>query len=217
MDWIDWISLHGKKLLYGFALLFALLFTGFHLLNRFGSAGSDIRVGEISRKLRAAAYPTQELLAEALQAIKKHPELESEMGGLVAQQLLERHDLKGAISLAERGFRRVGDLSPFYTRFARNAFLIEKGEYVKALEEARAFKVVLERRPETQASLLYLCNLLRITSLQMKLGNLNEEKMSWKALLEAGKAHPKAWGELLQSFQKEELSLLDFISQREAM
>ena len=122
---------------------------------------------------------------------------------------------KQVLPVTEQGLKRVENFSPHYSRFARNSFLIEKGEYAKALSEAQAFKAVLEQQMDDSSPLLYLCNLLRIASLQMQLGNRGEELASWKALKEAGKAHPQAWAVFLQSFQKWELSLLDFISVRE--
>ncbi len=38
-DWALWVNLHGKKVLYGFILLFILLFLTFHYLGRFIASG----------------------------------------------------------------------------------------------------------------------------------------------------------------------------------
>ncbi|MFI5333958.1 MAG: hypothetical protein ACHQT8_02180 [Chlamydiales bacterium] len=163
-DWTVWIHLNGKKVFYGFILLFVLLFAVFHFLGKYLSAGEKIVQNEKAS--------------------------------------------------CERALKKVNELSPTFARFAANTLAIHKKEYPQALTEAKELKLKLQTSQEDRASLLYQFNLLRIAFLEMRLGNALSEGESWKELLKEKEEHPKEWALLQSCFQKEDLSLSDFIQSR---
>ncbi len=131
-----------------------------------------------------------------------------------AFQLSKRSDIP-VLTLSERGLKRVQELVPAHARFAKNSLTIGQGDYAHALMEAKELKRSLQERTEERSSLLYHFNLLRIAFLEMQLGNPQEELAGWTELLQAGEQDPREWALLLSCFQKEDLSLLDFIHARQ--
>ena len=163
-DWTEWLHLHGKKMLYGFILLFISLFIVFHFLGRFMASGERIAQNEKAS--------------------------------------------------CERALKKIKELSPTFARFAANTLSIHRKEYPLALVEAKELKLRLQKNQEDRASLLYQFNLLRIAFLEMELGNSLSEQECWKELLKEKEEHPKEWSLLQSCFQKEDLTLQDFIQSR---
>ncbi len=214
--WTLWMVEHGKKVLMGVGLLFVLLFIGFQLMGRSERpTDSDyLTAHETCEQLFTTANPTPELLNQALAALKKNPDLEGKVGGKVAQRFIDVHESQNAVALSERGLKRIQELAPAHVRFAKNSLMISKGDYAHALMEAKELKIKLQQKTEERSSLLYHFNLLRIAFLEMRLGNPQEEFAGWQELIQEGKRDPREWALLLSCFQKEDLSLLDFIQAR---
>jgi len=217
IDWPDLISSYGKQALFSLTLLLVLLFLGFRIFGnqKKPSSNNFLADSQICERLFTLPEPGEEkALTKAAEIVAKNPQLEAKLGGKMAQRLLDENQGARALSLGEKGIKRVEELSPLYARFARNSLSIAKGEYSSALQEAKVFKDELKTKKEEKESLLYHFNLLRIAFLEMHLGNLENERLSWNELMKAGEENPQAWTTLQNCFQKESLSLTDLIQSR---
>lgn len=213
---MQWILDHRKSVLFCLIFVFTLLFLSGYFFHRLTSRESHTyrSVNEACAELFDSPTASSALLDRVVSALKKAPDLEEKLGGRVAQSFLSLHQIHRVLALSERGIKRIQELAPSHARFANNTLLIAQKEYAAALKEAKEFKAQLEQRKEERSTLLYQFNLLRIACLEMRLGHAKDEVESWRELMLEGERNPTSWTLLLRCFQKEDLSLLDFIDQR---
>ncbi len=156
-------------------------------------------------------------------ALKRVPGLERALDAEIAQTYLaqgmgEKADGEGAL-------KRLEEISPLHAEFGRATFLIEGGEYQKALELAVGLKEQMEQSLDSNlwrgqhmggGSALYVCNLLRIACLQKQLKNGPGELAAWEEIKGLLDGESSAAAQFLKAnFGSQKFSLTDFISQRE--
>lgn len=210
------------------AILFgAARFTGWF----FGDAQVDFMAAEIAYNKWESG---KEGLIKLEQIIQKHPELHAKYDGGIVQKLLQSSEHGLANSYASTVLKRIGNFSPHYTQFAQGSLAIAEGKLSEALKEAKGLKKNMEddenfwkgqSRVVRYGSLLYAYNLLRIAMLEKAAGSAEGELIAWKEFKQkAGwegvknlsKTYdPEAYQLLQENFQKQEISLLDYINYRE--
>lgn len=167
--------------------------------------------------------------------LKQHPELHAKYDGRIAQKLLVNSEHGLASSFSKATQKRIGEFSPYYTAFSNCSLLIAEKKFEKALEESQTLKQSLDQDLtfwKTQSDLvrhggiLYGYNLLRIAFLQQLTGNKPGELAAWKEFKrEAGwleteaptKNDSESFELISQNFQKNDVSLKDFIHYRETL
>ncbi len=232
----EWLTEHSKSILLSFATLIVLSFILFQLTGQFskGKKSDYLQVQKAFHAWLTKKGPDSQLLSALEKPLKSHPELEAKFGTHIAQRLLSLGEVQKAQSYAGAALKRSQELtSPYYSRFSRNTLLISQGKYPEALEEAKKLKQELEKDDDFWAgrdpfvrsgTVLYAYNLLRIASLESKLGSKEGELRAWEELMRnAGwkeapvnlKTYdPEAYSLLAQNFTQGDISLLDFIEQR---
>jgi hypothetical protein len=174
-----------------------------------------------------------EKLIKLQKILKQHPELHAQYDGRIAQKLLINSEQGLAASFSKATQKRIGGLSPYYTRFSNCSLLIGEKKFESALSESKALKLALDQDEafwETKSELvrhggiLYGYNLLRIAFLEQYLGNADGELAAWKEFKkEAGwlesesptKLDAQSFELISQNFQRNDVSLKDFIQYRE--
>lgn len=174
-----------------------------------------------------------EKLIKLQKILKQHPELHAQYDGRIAQKLLISSQQGLAASFLKAAQKRIGGLPPYYTQFSNCSLLIGEKKFEAALSESKALKLALEQDEafwETKSELirhggiLYGYNLLRIAFLEQLLGNKSGELAAWREFKkEAGwlESEPPTKldlesSELIsQNFQRNDVSLKDFIHYRE--
>lgn len=167
--------------------------------------------------------------------LKQHPELHAKYDGRIAQKLLVNSEHGLAAGFAKAAQRRIGEFSPYYARFSNCSLLIGEKKFENALEESLSLKQALDQDPnfwKTESDLvrhggiLYGYNLLRIAFLQQLAGNNAGELAAWKEFeREAGwleteppnKNNVESFELINRNFQKNDVSLKDFIHYRKTM
>lgn len=158
-------------------------------------------------------------------SLKEFPYLERKCQTIITQTLIDAGKGSEAFGIAQKGILEARSEIPFHSSFSETSFLIERGSYQKALEEAVALKErmkqegYLERFFEDRlvgGALVYAHNLLRIACLQQELKNNHGEKAAWDEMeffLERTKNKPVA-GLLLHNFQEKGVDLFQYIQER---
>jgi len=229
---LDWLAGHMNVVLTCGIAVIAVLFGAARFLGWFrGDAQVDFVAAEV-------AYHKWEGGKEALlkleKIIRRHPELHAKYDGAIAQKLLSSSERGLANSYASAALKRVGSFSPYYTQFANVSLMIAEGNLADALGEAKGLKKSMESDDsfwERQShvvrygSLLYAYNLLRIAMLEKTAGSGEGELLAWKELKQnagwqgadiVSKTYdPEAYVLIRENFQKQEISLLDYINHRE--
>lgn len=139
------------------------------------------------------------------------PALEERLSGVLAQDLLEKNKLDQALPYFERAVKKMQEKAPAYASFMQTSLCIEKGDYQEALEKAAALKEALLLEPVSEE--LFIQNLLRIASLQKKLGNLSGERVAWleyEAFLEKSELK----GQIQKAFREGDVDLFSYIAER---
>lgn len=234
---IDWATENSKTILYSFL---ALIFLGFGLFQWTAKFSSGKKSDYLEVQKAYSAWIGKEtrdlhLFDQLEQPLSRHPELEAKFGTRIAQRLLALGEVNKADAYATAALKRAEDLTtPYYTQFSRNTLVIAQGKYKEALEESKRLKTALEEDDAFWASrdrfvksgtVLYAYNLLRIAALERELGSKEGELKAWEELVRnAGwresSVHlktydPEAYALLAQNFAQGEVSLLDYIEQRE--
>lgn len=234
----DWISEHGKSILYSFLTLIVVSFTLFQVTNKF-SSGKKSDYLEVQRAFTAwisEEAQNHALLKNLEKPLARHPELQAKFGNQIAQRLIGLGETGKANSYAKASMVRSRDLtSPYYSRFSRNTLMISEGKYQEALAEAKQLKIDLEKddafwdrqdQKIRSGSVLYAYNLVRIATLEGQLGSKEGELRAWDELVQnagwKGAAprsktyDPEAYALLAQNFKQGDISLLDFIERRKS-
>jgi hypothetical protein len=232
----DWITENSKTILLSLLTLILLAFLLFQLVSRFspGKKSDYLEVQKAFNMWVAQEAQDHKLLKNLEKPLKRHPELQAKFGNQIAQRLLSLGEVAKADVYAKAALVRSQDLtSPYYSRFSRNTLAISQGKYTEALEEAKLFKIDIEkddafwesRDPVVRSgTILYAYNLVRIASLQRQLGSKEGELQAWEELVRnAGwksqpanlKTYdPAAYALLEQNFTQGDITLLDYIEQR---
>lgn len=175
-------------------------------------------------------------LVKLQKILKQHPELHAKYDGRIAQKLLISSEQGLAASFSKASLKRVGGFSPYYTQFSNCSLLIGEKKFQEALQESKRLKKALDQDEQfwetkstlvTHGNVLYGYNLLRIAFLEQALGNTQGELEAWRDFKrEAGwlksesptkRLDPAAYQLINQNFQKNDVSLKDFIQYRESI
>jgi hypothetical protein len=177
-----------------------------------------------------------EKLIKLQKILKQHPELHAKYDGRIAQKLLLSSQQGLAATFSRAAQKRIGELSPYYTQFSNGSLLISEKKFEEALSQAKTLKQSLDHDElfwKTKSELvkhgtiLYGYNLLRIAFLEQMVGNIAGELTAWKEFeKEAGwlaseapspYLDPESFQLIGQNFQKNDVSLKDFIQYRESV
>ncbi len=177
-----------------------------------------------------------EKLIKLQKILKHHPELHAKYDGRIAQKLLLSSQQGLAASFSKATQKRIGEFSPYYMQFSNCSLLIGEKKFDEALSQSKALKQSLDQdeafwktKSEVvkHGAVLYGYNLLRIAFLEQMVGNAAGELAAWKEFKrEAGwlesepptkQLDPESFSMIGQSFQKNDVSLKDFIQYRETL
>lgn len=237
----DWLSLHGKNIIYTLAGLVALLV----IIYTFSSSQNSKAEHEYIQAANDFAFFSRAneaqdpaLVKESLESLKslmaKHPELHAAYDGSLAQIFLIRSQPNEAKAYAEATLARVksNDLT-FYNDYAEASLLISQQNFKKALESTVALHKKLTEAIENQDSAtprsfsdeLFALNLLRMGMLQQEIGDKAAELQTWQEWKQyAGlgtektptlKVNPQVFRLVIQQLAIGTLSLPDYIAYRE--
>jgi hypothetical protein len=233
----EWLSLHGKNILYGLAGFLAVLTLVFAFTNRRTSqneqdyihAANDFtRFSQVGATYDAAA--AQSSLDRLTILMKDHPELHANYDGAIAQTLLNRGQTDTAKSYASATLARVKPNNlPLYTDYAATTLLISQENYQEALKQALALQQTmnetLSATNRTFGDELFALNLLRVGMLQQAVGDAAGEAQTWKEWRQLAGLNrsqsgstvvsPQAFREVIQELAIGSTSLLDYIAYRE--
>ncbi len=179
---------------------------------------------------------SNEKLVKLQKILKHHPELHAKYDGRIAQKLLLTSQQGLASSFSKATQKRIGEFSPHYSQFSSCSLLIAEKKFDEALALSQTLKLSLDADHafwETKSEIvkhgavLYGYNLLRIAFLHQLIGNAAGELAAWKEFSrEAGwlpsepplkNLDPDAFTLIGQNFQKNDVSLKDFIQYRESL
>jgi hypothetical protein len=175
---------------------------------------------------------------EGLQKIEKwltrHPELRAKYGAEIAHKLLFSSQGGLAEGYASAALKKLQEVSPHYAVFSRGSLMIAEGKLPEALEAAKGLKRDMEgdtsfwdeqSRVLAHGALLYGYNLIRIAVLEGQVGTPEGELVAWKEFkqragwtdvpLESKISDPEAYQMIEKNFRIEELTLHDYIADRE--
>ena len=164
--------------------------------------------------------------------MKKHPELNAEYEGKLAQDFISVQESKKAREFGSKAIQRTSQ--PYYSDYAKGSLLLSERKFESALEQALLLKrQMLEddafwekgHRVKGYGSALFAFNLMRIATLYQELGMNDRELEAWRELKAfAGWSAPQkdkrigqeGFQSLLHHFTVQDMTLLDYISAREA-
>ena len=209
MPLVDWIALHGKKIVWGFTALLLLLFLLFRLYSGSSAKAEKdfIEAANLAPQLFEPAKAAE--ATEKLQVlVQKHPSLEAEYDGLMAQSLLNQNGAKKAAPLFERTLSRIHseDLKPFLQN-SEIALALSEGK----LEETYSAVVSLKETLSQDKNVLYYFNLLRLGMLEQALGKKEEEKKTWDEFMQSAKEASESFQAFLRAIDTPGVSIVTFI------
>lgn len=144
-------------------------------------------------------------------SIDKHPDLQAKYNALIAQNLL----INKNVDLAQKYLKNtLGEEKLHYKMYSDVSILIAQERYDQALEKAQELNGVLSEQKNSNIHYgndLFVFNLLRIALLNQILEQQEAELLAWQEL----KNNTPLSEKILYVFSKDNLSLLDYIAQRE--
>lgn len=183
------------------ALVVALGLFSLYRMKEKGGAADYLNADALYAKWQANGG---EELASLEKMLKRRQELHGKFDANIAQHLLSLGKAGAAESYATNVLKRNSDLSPLCLQFSRTSLMMGKGDYRAALEESKKIKEELK-------GVLKVCNLVRIASLEQKVGTPQDELEAWQAVLK-DECFP-----ILQShLYSNQSSLLDYIEYRKS-
>ena len=229
---VDWFSSHINFIVLGCVSVVLLLVGANRLV---GWMRGDSQLDYMTANSLCSNWEgTKDALPKIEKLMRRHPALHQKYDSVVAQKLLSSSQSGLATSYASATLKRIGEFSPYYTKFATGSLMIADGHLKEALEDAKNLKLQLEvdqsfweKRSQIvrHGSLLYAYNLIRIATLEKELGSAEGELAAWKELKQnAGWAQthvttkaydPEAYNLIQKNFKKQDISLLDYINHRE--
>jgi len=171
--------------------------------------------------LKEEIFPYEEMAS----ALKKAPSLQEKYEPFIIQALIEGGEGTKALEMSHRSLRIAHIETPFHALFAETSFLIEKGEFQKALEKSASLKEMMAKEGGNKrflgdrlvgGSFLYAQNLVRIAFLQKALKNLPGEKAAWEELEILIQSDSPSARLLLSAFHEKGVNLTHFIENRKA-
>jgi hypothetical protein len=240
---IQWLQDNRKLIPYFFLVLFLLLLFLFRWSSgRSISSESDYlkAARDLQTLIRApregeGAELGKKALGQLRTILAARPALAPRYDAKIAQVLIAQGNPAEANEFAQRTLARVSDeVLAFYDEFSRITLLIGQEQYKEAIERSLALKTKLletssqleqqkEKKPFNDT--LFAYNLLRIASLQQAIGAREEELLAWQEWKQyAGlgrKTEEKklidteAFKSIIQRFEENNISLLDYIKARE--
>lgn len=228
---VQWIYQNGKWIGFSVLGLVILLLAGYRLNNYSQSQAERdyIEAENTWSALSTSALPASEDQANEIRKLKqlmaKHKDLSSKYDALLAQYLIYSNNPDEALPLAEKAIKRtLKENNPYYSAYAQTSLAILQKHDERALTEAQSLEEKM--RPllgtsEAQrefGSVLYFYNLLRIASLQQRLGQSSEELATWDKA-EDFLNQPSMWERnekevMLNNFAEGNSRLSDFIEHR---
>jgi hypothetical protein len=234
---IDWVSENSKTVLAALATLFVVLFCLYQLSGKVSSQRrSDFLEAQASYSAWISAVASDaELFKQLEKPLKRHPELQAKFGSLIAQHCLGLDERGAGLKYAVASLKRTRNLSlPYYTQFSENSLKIVNRKFPEALAAAKNLKMQMEKDSAFWESrdkmirsghLLYAYNLLRIASLEREIGSKEGELAAWNELIrnagwngtssQTKTYDPEAYQALARTFQDGEISLIEFVQQRQ--
>lgn len=230
----DWLSEHGKNILYGLAAVVALIAIVFTFSSRQASQAEQdyIQASHNYTQFRTAQdeNAASEALARLQALMSKHSELHAIYDGALAQTFLNRGLPENAQPYASATLSRVAsnDL-PFYSEYAENTLLIAQQHYQEALQKAltlqNMMREALSSPTRSFGDELFALNLLRIGILQQETGDGSGELQTWQEWSRlagfnrnqgiAAVVDPQAFRAVIQQLAIGSISLPDYIAHRE--
>lgn len=232
---LQWVTDHGKTLIYVFLALLAFIFLFFRLTSGskskaesdYFNASNDFALFQrlSSEDNRAGAQEALERLAAIIQS---HPELHAQYDGIIAQTLINQGNNIEAKRYSISTLKRISqDNLPYYEAYATNTLLISDKKYSDALAQAidlkqKMIQIVESAKSETQndfGSMLFALNLFRIGMLQQQMENRNEELKTWQEwdhyINSQKPISSVAFSILNQQIADGKITLADYIEQRQ--
>lgn len=210
---IEWVTEHGKKIVWGFVTALLILFLLFKLYS--GSQAKAEKDFMEAAKLEPTLFQpakAEETLEKLANLVSRHPSLQAEYDGLMAQSYLNLGQVEKAAPLVERTLGRIAlDDVAAYEKSSEIALLISQGE----LETAYPLALTLKERLKGEASVLYFFNLLRLGMLEQALDKKAEEKQTWEEFLSYKQANVPAFQQLIEGTDTPGASLITFIEERQ--
>lgn len=227
---VIWMQSHLSTIVCGVVIVIGATIWGVYQRN----AGSPRDYLTAEKLFNQWSGTGNEQLIKLKKLLKQHPELHAKYDGRIAQKLLLSSQQGLAATFSKAALKRVGDFSPHYAQFSECSLLIGEKKLQEALDRSKNLKQTLDQdhqfwTPKSElikhGQMLYGYNLLRIAFLEQALDNPLGELEAWKAFKqEAGwleseplptRADPNAYELISQNFQKNDVSLKDFIQYRE--
>lgn len=193
---LEWVTDHGKTLIYAFLALLAFIFLFFRLTSGskskaesdYFNASTDFA---LFQRLSNEGNQTgaQEALERLAAIIQRHPELHAQYDGIIAQTLINDGNNTETKRYSLSTLKRISQNHlPYYEAYATHTLLISDKKYSEALTQAidlkqKMIQVADSAKSETQnnfGSMLFALNLFRIGMLQQQMGNDNEELKTWQ-------------------------------------
>ncbi len=133
----------------------------------------------------------------------------------IAQSLFLQNRPQEAQPFAERALKPLESQAPDHAAYAATTLCIEQEKFQEALERSVRLHEKIQADPSLQ--LLHAYNLLRIACLQKALTNVPGELSAWKELEELLATATPCVEEFLTHFQRDQLSLQDYLTHRKEM
>lgn len=209
---VEWLKDNGKFLVWGLAALFVVLFLLFRLYSS-AEVKSEKDYIDASRLQSKIFVPSkaEQSLSELKILVARHPELNAEYDGLMAQAYLNLNQPNESAPLINRTNQRIktDSLAAFVTS-SQIALEISEGKNDTAYPKALSLK---ENLKDNKGSLYYF-NLIRIGMLQEKLKLKKEEISTWEEFLAVVKTGDVAALRLVQAIDADGASFNTFVQER---
>ena len=215
---VEWLTLHGKKIVWAFSALLLILFLLFRLYSG-NQAKAEKDFLEASKLAPQLFEPKKAAEAvEKLQTfIQRYPSLQAEYDGVMAQSYLNQGEASKAAPLIERSLDRIqsDNLKPYLLN-ATIALAISEGMLAESYPEALALKENLNNKGASKdKGVLYYFNLLRLGTLEHALGKKEAEKKTWEEFIGASKEPTASFQKFLESIDIPGASVVTFIQERQ--
>lgn len=228
----DWIQQHLNSII---AIGVGVVATASWMIYQWnrGSPG-DYLIAE--KTFNAWSGDRNDQLVKLQKILKQHPELHAKYDGRIAQKLLLNSQQGLALSFSKATQKRIGQVSPYYTLFSNGSLLIGEKKFDEALSQSKNLKAMLDQDDSfwktksatvKHGAVLYGYNLLRIAFLEQMIGNSAGEQAAWNEFKKAAgwiesesasnRMDPESLSHICQNFQKNDVSLKDFIEYRETV
>ncbi|CAM0117946.1 hypothetical protein [Rhabdochlamydiaceae symbiont of Dictyostelium giganteum] len=224
----DGFLLHVPKMLGCALLLFGIGANLSHFKQERASSYKDIEM-----MFNAWEGKRDEHLKKFQKLLQKRPSLKAKYEGRTVQRLMGSVEREEASYFVDLIKKRIALFPSYHAAFSSSSLLIGQKQFKEALSHTILLKETLDQdttlwnqEDREYADLLYAYNLLRICFLQKELGNPSLEKSAWQDFKKymqwlpqdhsQRQIHKGAYKLLMKNFEKEDLSLKDYILYREA-